>query len=454
MKKLKTWLLTKLENISKSQIYNLSKLPYTKIFVLHNWELNADFKIPSKIEIIFYKNLVDLNRKIDRTIEKNLEYRIIPSFKWDANSKYAIRIYNKTFWTDISWKIFKEKDIMTRFLWELTQKKFIKSSYKDLFWKTYYDLKDILWDTFIIKPTNAHSSTSTFKIVCEESFKSGLLNISKSYDYILEEYISWELKSIDFFMDWKNMFLLSYVREIAMIEMSDKDKFSKAFLTKYWNDISKHFNFILPITYNLDFEKLSKEELVFFESIRQKLVDIWYRWTIHMEYKHDSKMEKLWFIEWWARYGWYRNMHIKGIYNTDTLKIPNYILFEKDFSRFKEIKKYIFRFKEKEHDVNYVRVKTNFLKTTNYIILLKKTWSILENSFYDFLKKYYKDIFSIKIKELNFYIQHTLDHDFYPFYKNNKTKFDYTLELDDKNFASFKKNKFKIIEKVFFHDYK
>jgi len=454
MKKIKTWLLSKFDNVTKNTIYNLSKLPYTKIFILHNWEVSLDLKIPSKIELIFYKNLIDLNKKIDEVIAKNLEYRIIPNFKWDANSRYAIRTYNKSFDTKIDWKVFKEKDFMINFLWDLVQKKFIRFAYKDLFSVKYSDLAEKLWDIFIIKPTNASSSTSTFKITCEEDFETSLSKISKTYDYILEEYIMWELKSMDFFMDWTNMFLLSYVREIAMIEMSDKDKFSKTFLTKYWNDISKHFNFILPISYNLDFEKLSKEELVFFESIRQKLSTVSYRWVIHMEYKHDSKTEKIWFIEWWARYWGYRNIHIKEIYNTSTIKIPHYLLFEKDFSRFKEIKKNIFRFKEKEHNVNIVRVKTNFLKTTNYITLLKKTWSILENSFYDFLLKYYKDTFSIKTKELNFYVSHNWEYNLHPFYKDNKTKFDYTLELNDENFILFKKNKFKIIEKVFFHDYK
>ncbi|USN58220.1 MAG: hypothetical protein H6767_08085 [Candidatus Peribacteria bacterium] len=46
------------------------------------------------------------------------------------------------------------------------------------------------------------------------------------------------------------------------------------------------------------------------------------------------------------------------------------------------------------------------------------------------------------------------EYTLHPFYKDSTTKFDYILELNDENFAIFRKKKFQIIEQVFFHDYK
>jgi hypothetical protein len=73
------------------------------------------------------------------------------------------------------------------------------------------------------------------------------------------------------------MFLLTYAREIAMIELADKNKFSAPFLQKYGEEISKHFNFILPIAYHLDFSQFSKMELALLEQLREKLESIDYR---------------------------------------------------------------------------------------------------------------------------------------------------------------------------------
>jgi len=73
------------------------------------------------------------------------------------------------------------------------------------------------------------------------------------------------------------MYLLTYAREIAMIELSDKNKFSKEFLAKYGEELQKHFNFILPISYHLDFSMLAKLELSLLEQLRVKLEEIDYR---------------------------------------------------------------------------------------------------------------------------------------------------------------------------------
>jgi hypothetical protein len=195
-------------------------------------------------------------------------------------------------------------------------------------------------------------------------------------------------------------------------------------------------------------------ELALLEQLREKLESIDYRWAIHLEYKYDKSQKKIGFLEWGARYGGDRIKFIKDIYHTDTKKIPYYILVEKDFSRFKTLKWNILCFKEQEHNLNFVRVKTNFIETTNYIDVLKKTGDIFGVSFQSFLDDYYLREFWIKIKKIQFYVKYSKWFNFFPFYREQSTKLDYILELDDKNFELYKKKKFKIIEKTFFHDYK
>lgn len=454
MKNIKTLLITKLAKLTKNNVYELSKLPYKKIVILYPiWDIENQIKLPSKVSIIWYTNLIDLNNKINSIFKEYNDYKIIPYFSWDDNSKYSIKVYNKTFWTKVDPKIFKEKDKMSEFLWDIAKKKFLRYTYKELITQNYTEIAKNLWNKFIIKPTNASSSTNTFKVKNSDDFENIKSKISKTYDYILEEYIWWNLFSIDFFFDGESMYLLVLAREIAMIELSDKNKFSKPFIEKYWDELNKHFNFILPIAYHLDFSKLSKTELDFLENIRKKLQEINYRWVIHLEYKYDPKTKQLGFLEWWARYWGYRRMFMKEIYNTNFLRLPYYLLVEKDISRFNKIKWNIYKFKEKEYNLNFVRVKTNFIDKMNYIEILKKSWNLFESSFNWFLKDYYKNKFWINIKKIDFFVKYSKDYNFFPFYKSNDTKLDYILELNDENFKIFRKKKFKIIENIFFHDY-
>ncbi len=452
MKKTKTLLIFKISNLKKEKIYHISKLPYTKIVLLYSWK-DKQIKLPPNLSIEKYSNLIEIRTKINKIFKENPEYKILPNFGGDLYSKYSIKIFNKTFWTKVNSKIFKEKDEMTKFLWEIASKKYLCHEIKDLVKQNYEEIKNKLGENFIIKPINAASSVNTFKIRNNEDFENIKPRLSRKYNYIMEEYIWWNLFSLDFFFDWENMFLLVLVREIAMIELSDKNKFSNDFLEKYGDELNKYFNFILPLTYPVNVSKLSITELNFLEKIRKQLHKISYRWVIHLEYKYDSKTKKNWFVEWWARYWWYRKIFIKHIYNTDTNRLAYNLLLEDNQSKFTKIKPHIYKFREKEYNVNFVRVKTNFITNINYIEILKKSWNILEGNFSNFLKDYYKSKFSISVKKIIFFVKYSDNYDFKPFYKDNKTNFDYILQLDDENFSIFRKKKFKIIEKVFFHNY-
>lgn len=454
MKQQKTLLVSRVANLSKETILMHSSLPYTKVILLYAGAKSSEkVKTSSKLSIRTCSNLTVLNREINKIYEEFPEYMILPNFWGDAFSKYAIKMYNKTYGTKIHANIFKEKDVMMKFVWQVWEKNYFRTSHKELVHMQYADIEKSVGKTFIVKPTNASASRCTFKVTDADDFEAVKPKLSRIFDYMVEEYIGGELYSVDIFMDGENMYLLTYAREIAMIELADKKKFSKKFLEKYGEEIDKHFNFILPIAYHIDFSFLSKMEISLLEELRSKLASIEYRGVVHLEYKYDKTEKKIGFLEWGGRYGWYRKTFVKEIYNTDHLRIPYYLLVEKDTSRFAPLKWKILAFKEQEHNLNFVRVKTNFLETTNYISILKKTWNIFEISFQKFLKDYYKEHFGIKIKKIDFYVKYSKGYNFFPFYKDAATKLDYILELDDENFELFKKKKFKIIEKTFFHDY-
>ena len=455
MKLQKTLFLTRVGSMSQDAILRHANLPYTKIVLLYGGVKDlTQYKIPRKVEIYHYANLIEMKRFIKQAYQKYYEYRMIPYFVGDMYSKYALYAYNLSFNNKIDARIFKEKDMMMDFLGELGAKKNKKLSYSELHKSTFYELQALLGPTFILKPTNASSSTYTFKIKSQEEYAEILTKISKSYDYLVEEYIGGNLFSLDFYMDGENLYMLCFAREVAMIDLIETKKFSKDFLEKYGEDLEKHFNFVLPIRYNVDFTKISKIEISFFEKLRKRLSEVAYRGFVHLEYKYDIKTQALGFIEWGARPGGNRPIYVKELYHTDMKKIPYYLLIEKDTSRFKALKPHMFAFKEKEDNINLVGVKTNFIKPTHYIDILSKTGDVLDISFQQFILDYFKNTFGIRVQDIRFQVKDNKHKAFLPFYMSNKTKFDYILELDDENFAMFKKKKPQIIEKVFFHNYK
>ena len=441
--------------MSQDAIDRHAALPYTKIVLLYGGVRDLTlYKLPKKVEILHYANYVEMKRFIKQIYERYPEYRLIPYFIGDAYSKYALYAYNLAFHNKIDPRIFRDKDRMIDFLGELSHKKNITLEYKALQKMSYSELENLLGTPFILKPTNASSSTFTFKIKSEQEYTDILQKIGKSYTYICEQYIGGSLFSLDFYMDGTNLYMLLFAREVSMIDLIETRKFTREYMEKYGEELEKHFNFVLPIRYNIDFSKISKTEMVFFEKLRQRLSEVNYRGFMHLEYKYDRKTQSLGFIEWGARPGGNRPLYIKELYHTDAKKIPYYLLIEQDRSRFKAIKPHVFCFKEKEDNLNLVGVKTNFITPTHSIDILKKTGDMLSLSFENFILNYFKNVFGIKVDSIRFQVKENKNKTFLPFYMSNKTKFDYILELDDKNFELFRKKKAQIVEKVFFHNYR
>lgn len=452
---MKTALITYKKELSEKALYDYKrKLCYDKYFVLTNKckvdkEKLKEFKaikvmettqqgIPARIDSIFQDH-----RK---------EYSIFPYFVGDANTKYAIKTYNKAYGLKIDPKHFRLKSKMNEFLGEeVVRKKSLKLSFTELQKLSYDQAGEKLGKTFILKPVNAASSLLNFKISSEASFKNGKAKLKKKYQYVLEEYLDGNLYSLDLFCDGQNIFLLCFVREIPFLELLEN--FSPEYLKKYKKHIAAEFLHFLPIRYSLDLKKISPLELDFIKRIGDKLVAKKYHGFIHFEYKVKRKAGKIGFIEWGARTGGKRANFIEGMHGLRVENLPKEILFKKDFSRF-EKKKGLYFLKNRDIDKNYLMVYTNVIEKTHIMKVLSFIPQFLNTSFESFLKNYLWDNWKIKANKIEFFLSTSSEGCLYPFYERSDSKFNYIMEFEEDSFKRFLKKKHSILEHLVFHDYK
>ncbi len=451
---MKPILITYQKRVTESYIKECNrKFKYSKIYIFTE-SLKQDISLLSKykkfiLEVISKK---DLPKKIDEVFEKEKSSIILPYFAGDSNSKYSIKVYNKMFGSNVDPKVFKMKNKMNDFLSnEIGNKKNIKISYDDLKKKKYEDLSKEIGASFILKPINAASSLLNFKISAEENFEKAKDRMKKKYQYILEEYLEGNLYAIDFYCDGKDIYLLCFSREIPFSELLEK--LSHKYLEKYESVLNDEFLHFLPIRYTLGLEKISSCELSFIKKLGDKLVKSCYRGFIHLEYKIKRKDNKIGFIEWGARLGGKRSHFIEEMHNLKVENLPYQLIYKKDTSQFKKSKN-IYFLKNRNIDENFIGIKTNVLKKTHVMEIFKKTPSFLNISFETFLKGFLWDYWKIKVQKIKFYVKSSPNYFIYPFHERHDTHFDYILYLDEESFKKFINNKFKILEKLIFHDYK
>lgn len=452
---MKTALITYSKTLSQKKAHEFKrKLKYNHVYIL---------TLKNEVDPIFLKNtknfhVIECASKQVIPIEINKIYEnsnkntlILPYFSGDSNSKYSISIYNKTFGTKIDPKVFKLKNKMNQFLGdEITNKKTLKMTYDEIKNNNFDEISAQIGESFILKPTNAVSSMLSFKISSKEDFEKTQKKLKKKYDYVLEEYLEGNLYSIDLFCDGKNIFLLCFCREITFGDLYKK--FSSKYQAKYQN-INEDFIHFVPIRYTLDLKKLSPFELNFIKKTGDKLIQNNYKGLIHLEYKAKRKEQKIGFIEWGARLGWRRQDFIEQMHHFKFENLPHEILFKKDTSRFKE-KNGLFFLKNRNIDNNFIGVRTTVTKKTNLLEILKKTGSFLNFSMDNFLKDLLNHHWKINIQKIDFSVKGSSDYNLFPFYERGDTRFDYILKLEEPSFKKFIKNKFSILEKLVFHDYK
>ena len=428
-------------------------LKYNFVYVLTNNHNISEKKLSlyKNFKVIVYKDRKDIVKNIDSITKAEKDSIILPYFSGDSYSKYSIKILNKTYKTKIDPELFKQKDKMNSFLEKIIgHKKCIKYSYEEIQAKRYEEIEKTIGCCFILKPTNAASSLLNFKITNKTEFTKAKVRLKKKYHYVLEEYIEGNLYAVDLFCDGEQVYIICFTREIPFSELLEK--FSPGYMNKYQNILREDFIHFLPIRYTLDMAKCTKPEVDFIKQVTKPLVEKNYKGFIHLEYKIKRKEKKIGFIEWGARLGGYRYNFIRKMFNVYPENILYELLVEKDKSQFGK-RDGIFYLKNRDHERNFIGIKTNVLKETHMLSILEKTPNFLNESFETFLRNFLLSYRKIKIKEVEFFVKTTKDYKLYPFYERCDTQFSYIMELDEENFERFTKNKHAILEKLVFHDY-
>lgn len=448
-------LITYSHHPNKDYLQSLKYVLHDHIYVLHNnptWQEKKP-EHDKKIELRYCPQKNDITDTIDKIFEEDKsKSMILPYFDFDAFSKYSIIIYNRTFNTGIDPQTFQYKNKMNDFIQDIIQKNNFVLDYETLITQSYQTIsKKIKSPLFILKPVNTASSVLNFRIDSEQAWLTAQEKLLKKYDYLIEEYIDGHLYSIDFFCNGRDVFLLCYAREIPYAEILNQLSFD--YLKKYEDQISQDFMHFLPIRYTLDLSKLVNYELRFIKKVGQKLIENNYRGFIHLEYKIRRRDKKIGFIEWGARLGGRRPYFIQHMHNNLRAEnIPFDILYRQDNSFY--VKKNGLYFLRRKHpEKNFFGVKTTVLEKMHIMDLMRKIPNLFNVSLEEHLSQFFWDHWKIRFNRVMFDIKTSPDHYLYPFYKRNDTKFNFFLELDQKNFDELLTQKNKVVQQLVFHDW-
>jgi len=442
----KLWLILKKDILSDRNIKRYKTLLYDKIYILSDQckKNYTDWKITvvgCKDSIAWIQSIYKLDRG---------KTSLIPFFFWDVLAKHSIDIYNHTFSTKVKYPYFKDKNAINHIIQSACKKQFMHYTFDQLQQIRYQDIAKIWLEKFIIKPQSGSSSFMTFLVENSKDFTTIKKKLSPKHTYILEEYFYGELNSVDFYNDGKNLYILAYIKEKALKDLSTGNQLSEDFLHTYKKDL-KLFNFLIPVRYNESFEKITHEEFRFLSKIQDILTKLHYRWFIHLEYKFNASTHTIGFVERWARLGFKRKTFIEKAYTTGikALNLPYLILHDK-LQWFTTVAPWLYILKESNTNTNILWMRTSFYKKTN------KKFTTIE-SFKDalsrFLRTYFSKTFDIQVMDIQYVIKYKEWNVFYPFYQCNDTRLDYLLFFNDKDFLIVKKNIGKIVERLVFNDF-
>lgn len=422
---------------------------YDKVYIFYK-NSNKIKKENKKLILIKVEKLSSINKEIDKIIEKEKNNNIIPMFFGEGKSRYNIYTINKIQKTKINYKIFRDKKVMNNFLSNTIDKNNLLLD-KNIEKYSYKDLQKTISNKFVIKPINAASSVSSFKILNSKDFDNFKNKYQKKFNYIVEEYLEGDLKSIDFYFDGKDIFIFCVVKETCFNEYIEQNKLSKNFLEIYGDYINKYFLNHIPLRYGLDIKDLSKYEVDFLNKLKIKLTEIKYKGVIHLEYKFNKETNKVGFIEWGARRGAYREYFSNGlhniIYEAEILKISL-----NDFSAFKKLNN-IYIPKIRNKNSNVLSIKYLFPKNINAIKVINRREKKATQSFKEFVLEILKNKLNMEVYRSVFFLDYNDAGFFLNSHSQSHTRLSITFFLDDKNFKQFKLKESDLVELFIFSDY-
>jgi len=280
----------------------LNKKYWVYNIIFFKWNLISDKNFLEKyinnwVLVYNYYDNDDLRKKI---IKINKDYNILHI---TTTSEFLINTKNnllKLIWKkkSINSKIFRDKYIQRDLLQTSNFNLWIKFLKLDINELDFDLIKEKIWLPFILKPTNWVQSAGVIKIENRENFddymnhyKIFYKNCSKrgfKSDLILaEEYIDWELYSIDYFVSENQDLLISKPVKVKLA-------------IDLW--INDYFNLSRIVTNELE-EKFKDKNLEKF--VRDTIKATWIKTTfVHHEFKINSAWELKTIELNWRIWGW------------------------------------------------------------------------------------------------------------------------------------------------------
>ncbi len=306
-------------------IYNKNKI---KTFIFYLWENIWDISYEKKLKNMWiflfdYKDNNSLQKKIVK-LKKHYDIVYINTFTEKLiDTTIKLKEILKEPLT-ANKNIFRNKDIQRKLLLAYNPNitvKFLEKNIENLEIKC---IEDFIWYPFVLKPSNWIQSAWVSKInsrdefeIYKNTYKSFLKNFNqKGYDtnkILVEEFIDWEMYSIDYFVDKKwNITISKPVKVVLWVDIGIDDFQNYSRITSLWVE-----------------KELKNKNLKKF--ISDTVIWTWIKNNfVHHEFKINSKWE-LKTIELNWRIWWYRAWMMKRSYDINLLEyiIKNYSQKEK-----------------------------------------------------------------------------------------------------------------------------
>lgn len=252
--------------------YNVKVLVYWKDFLQEDFNMINTLK-ENWIELIKYKNK---NKLISEIINLSKNNNIVYINTFFESLLPLVQEIKKELWiiTTNNSKLFRNKEVQRKLLLKYDKNITVNFLVEKVWYLDYNYIKEKIWLPFIIKPKSWYGSSWVSKIYNINDFEKYKYENKNTNNVLIEEYIDWEMYSIDYFVDNNWGFTSTKVVKIELAK-------------KLW--INDFFN--LSRTISKETEKdLNKDLLQNF--IKKTIKATWIKNSfIHHEFKLTTKQQ-------------------------------------------------------------------------------------------------------------------------------------------------------------------